>query len=184
MKFRIKKFDCERSFLIEISQTSKLHHLSPGEFIDAFLMDDQGKRKHIKGMVLADRRSFLFGQKVVRLHQSVFVSEEELYGMTLSNNEGVFRQYFSINGVRPIEPKKKTRSGFLGDFMSPMTGKVLSINVAEGQQVQKGDVLLVIEAMKMENRILSQGCGVVSQLSITHGSSITSGDKILTISEC
>ncbi len=60
----------------------------------------------------------------------------------------------------------------------PMTGTVLKIPVSVGQQVKKGDVLLVFEAMKMENEIFAPNDGVVSSVVVSTGETVDSG-KIL-----
>jgi biotin carboxyl carrier protein len=53
-----------------------------------------------------------------------------------------------------------------------MPGMVLSVSVAEGQQVQKGDPLLVLEAMKMENVIKSPGEGTVKSIAVKAGAAV------------
>ena len=50
---------------------------------------------------------------------------------------------------------------------SPMTGRVIEISVRVGDQVSEGDLLLVIESMKMENEVFSEHNGKVSQILIT-----------------
>jgi 3-methylcrotonyl-CoA carboxylase alpha subunit len=49
---------------------------------------------------------------------------------------------------------------------SPMPGKVIKINFGEGDTVKKGDVLLIVEAMKMENKIVSPRDGIVEKISV------------------
>lgn len=59
---------------------------------------------------------------------------------------------------------------------APMPGKILSINVSEGQKVKKGDVLFILEAMKMENEIMAPQDGVVVNITTTKGAQVSSGD--------
>ncbi len=61
------------------------------------------------------------------------------------------------------------------DIKAPMPGLVLSVSVAAGQAVQKGDPLLILEAMKMENVIKSPGAGVVKAVSIHQGQAVEKG---------
>lgn len=58
---------------------------------------------------------------------------------------------------------------------APMPGTILKVNVTNGQAVKKGDVLVVLEAMKMENEIMAPADGVVSSVSVTKGASVESG---------
>lgn len=64
---------------------------------------------------------------------------------------------------------------------SPLTGKILSIAVSEGQNVSKGDILLVIEAMKMENKIFAPTTGSVQNLSVEVNAAVNSGQDLLSI---
>lgn len=60
----------------------------------------------------------------------------------------------------------------VGDIIAPMPGKVLLINVKEGDKVVKGAVLMVIEAMKMENNILAPYDGVIDRILVKQGESV------------
>lgn len=65
---------------------------------------------------------------------------------------------------------------------APMPGTILSVNVTEGQTVKSGDVLMVLEAMKMENEIMAPKDGVVGSLSATAGAAVDTGALLCTIS--
>ncbi len=60
-------------------------------------------------------------------------------------------------------------------ILAPMPGTILAVNVANGQNVKKGDVLFILEAMKMENEIMAPHDGVIASVSITKGASVESG---------
>ena len=62
--------------------------------------------------------------------------------------------------------------------VSPMQGTVLKVEVTEGEQVEAGRVLCVVEAMKMENEIVAHRSGSVSQLSVSPGDAVASGQVI------
>ena len=64
--------------------------------------------------------------------------------------------------------------------VSPMPGTILKVNVSQGQAVKAGDVLLVLEAMKMENDIVAPVDGVLKQLLVQKGSTVDT-DQILAI---
>ncbi len=62
---------------------------------------------------------------------------------------------------------------------SPMPGTVTKINVSRGQEVKKGEVLLVIEAMKMENDIVAEGDGTIKSVKVTLGQNVIQGDILV-----
>ena len=63
----------------------------------------------------------------------------------------------------------------------PITGKVTQIEVKEGDDVSEGDVLCMIESMKMENPVLSPVSGKVSGINISVGQTAEAGDTLATI---
>ena len=67
----------------------------------------------------------------------------------------------------------------VNDIKAPMPGLVLSISVEEGSEVQKGDVVLVLEAMKMENSIKASGNGKVKNISIKKGDVVEKGQLLI-----
>ena len=64
---------------------------------------------------------------------------------------------------------------------SPMPGSILGINVSIGQAVKAGDVLMVLEAMKMENDITAPCDGTVKQLTVSKGSTVNTDDVLAVI---
>ena len=64
---------------------------------------------------------------------------------------------------------------------SPMPGNILKINVTQGQKVNEGDVLIVLEAMKMENEISATKSGTVAQISVTKGAVVETGTPLVVI---
>ena len=64
---------------------------------------------------------------------------------------------------------------------APMPGTILDVKVAQGQAVKKGDVLLILEAMKMENEILAPQDGTVAQVTVSKGASVNSGDALVVL---
>ena len=64
---------------------------------------------------------------------------------------------------------------------SPMPGIIKSIDVAVGDQINEGDTLLILEAMKMENPIVAPVGGKISEVSILQGQSVKGGDKLIVI---
>ena len=64
---------------------------------------------------------------------------------------------------------------------APMPGTILKVNVANGQAVKEGDLLVVLEAMKMENEIYAPKSGTVSQVVVSKGASVNTGDALVVI---
>ena len=75
-------------------------------------------------------------------------------------------------------------AGASGDAVkAPMQATIVKVAVEEGQQVVKGDLVVVLEAMKMEQPITAHKAGTVSGLSADVGATVTSGAVICTISD-
>lgn len=64
---------------------------------------------------------------------------------------------------------------------APMPGTVLEVKVAPGQAVNAGDVLLILEAMKMENEILAPNAGTVDTVQVAQGAAVNAGDVLVTL---
>jgi biotin carboxyl carrier protein len=64
---------------------------------------------------------------------------------------------------------------------SPMPGTILSVSVKQGDTVKKGQVLMVLEAMKMENEIVSPKNGVVLSVGVSAGASVNTGVALCVI---
>ena len=80
----------------------------------------------------------------------------------------------------PAAPKAAAPAG--GKVVkSPLPGVILSIDVKEGQAVKRGQKLAVLEAMKMENEILSEFDGTVSAIHVSKGDSVLEGANVVTI---
>jgi len=80
-------------------------------------------------------------------------------------------------------PAPKVQSGPVsGETISaPMPGTILDVKVSEGQSVKSGDILFILEAMKMENEIVSPKDGVVNKIHTSKSSNVNTGDALITI---
>lgn len=66
------------------------------------------------------------------------------------------------------------------NVVSPMPGTILSVNVSQGSSVSSGDVIVILEAMKMENEIVAPCAGTVKQLLVQKGSTVET-DSVLAV---
>ena len=64
---------------------------------------------------------------------------------------------------------------------APMPGTILKVNVTAGQAVKEGDILCVLEAMKMENDIMAPRAGTIAQVVVSKGSSVNTGDALVVL---
>lgn len=64
---------------------------------------------------------------------------------------------------------------------APLPGNIFAIKVKEGDAVKSGDVLIVIEAMKMENEVCAPSDGVVKQIAVSKGAMVATGDTLVVI---
>lgn len=80
-------------------------------------------------------------------------------------------------------PKAAAPAGAQGAVKvnAPMPGKILKVNVNAGAAVKKGDVLLVLEAMKMENEIKAPKDGTITSVNVNKGDAVESGTLLVTI---
>ena len=68
-----------------------------------------------------------------------------------------------------------------GAITAPMTGKILSVKVKRGDQVKAGQILCILEAMKMENEIAAPKAGTVREVYVSEGSSVSEGEPLFTV---
>ncbi|MEM3622559.1 MAG: biotin/lipoyl-containing protein [Candidatus Bathyarchaeia archaeon] len=83
--------------------------------------------------------------------------------------------------VTPITRTVELKPAMEGAVSAPMTGKILSIKVKKGEQVKAGQVLCILEAMKMENEITAPKSGTVQEILISEGSSVSEGEALFII---
>ena len=81
----------------------------------------------------------------------------------------------------PAAPAAVAVTGAGEAVSAPMPGTIVKVNVAQGQAVKAGDVLCVLEAMKMENDITAPKDGTVTQVVAAKGASVSTGDALVVI---
>jgi biotin carboxyl carrier protein len=83
-----------------------------------------------------------------------------------------------LTWISPL-PIGKSASESEGTLRSPMPGQVIKIVIEIGQQVKKGDILLILEAMKMEHRIKAPYDGIITALHYQVGQTVEAGVTLL-----
>lgn len=87
----------------------------------------------------------------------------------------------------PLEEKKKQETNKIvntngaKEVPSPIQGQVTNVKVKVGDKVKKGDVLVIIEAMKLENEVVSPFEGQIAQILVTKGQNVKAKEVIITI---
>ena len=83
----------------------------------------------------------------------------------------------------PVAAPKAAPAASAGSVVikAPMPGTIMKVNVAPGQAVKKGDVLCVLEAMKMENDICAPQDGTVASVNVQKGASVQGEDVLVTL---
>ena len=83
----------------------------------------------------------------------------------------------------PAAEKKPVTGGSAGSVKvsAPMPGTILKVVASVGDSVKRGDVLVILEAMKMENEIVAPSEGVVASVNVTKGTSVNAGDLLASL---
>jgi acetyl-CoA/propionyl-CoA carboxylase, biotin carboxylase, biotin carboxyl carrier protein len=113
-------------------------------------------------------------------------TRERLVAVELDGRRHEVRLHTTEPAWADLARRHKDRSKGLagaetGAVASPMQGTVLSVNVADGDPIQAGGLICVVEAMKMENEIVSHRDGIVSGLSVTPGRQVLHGQLICVV---
>ncbi len=78
-------------------------------------------------------------------------------------------------------PAPASSAPVAGAMSAPMPGTILDIKVTEGQAVKAGDILVILEAMKMENEIVAPSDGKIVKIHTSKGAAVSTGDALVTI---
>jgi len=113
---------------------------------------------------------------------------DKLYEVEVDQSEAMMVSVSdaSVSPAAPAAPTAQSAAPVsVGDgelVSSPLPGNIMEIKVAAGQSVKRGQVLVLIEAMKMENEVLAPRDGVVKQIIASKGALVETGAPLLTLS--
>ncbi len=118
--------------------------------------------------------------RVVVNGQAYQVEVEEIEEASQSHGSaGTLESRFRDHEARPEPPGFGTVEG--EQVVAPLPGVVLEVRVVEGEQVEAGQVLLVLEAMKMENEVVAPCAGRVAGIRVEAGTVVNVGDLLLAL---
>ena len=86
-----------------------------------------------------------------------------------------------VAAPKAAAPKAASAASGAVKVTSPMPGTILNVKVSVGQSVKKGDVICVLEAMKMENDIPAPQDGVIASINVQKGASVSAGDVLASL---
>ncbi len=116
------------------------------------------------------------GPRSIKVEGVVFETE-----VTISIRRQEKRFFDSASSAMPLKASATTESVKEDVVAAPMTGKVISIKIKKGDNVTKGQILCVIEAMKMENEIAASKAGSVKEVYVTEGAAVSEGQALFLI---
>jgi biotin carboxyl carrier protein len=129
-----------------------------------------------------DSQTMIF-QKVVTLRRQSISRLDGEPDVDLNLEIGTVPGTLLRAAIQPLIPGGERRGGQKGDRLqrirSPITGKVLKVLVEKGSKVEAQAPLLIIEAMKMENKVFAPSGGVVTAVKIREGDAVTAGCELL-----
>lgn len=80
----------------------------------------------------------------------------------------------------PVQKTALASTGGSKNITCPMPGSILRILVKPGDKVKKGDVLIILEAMKMENEIFASSDEIIASIDVKEGTTVNTGDVLVT----
>lgn len=125
------------------------------------------------------------GEIDIKLFDNSFLATigttEDASKITINDDEFLMSRIDLLEGEQSINGDDDTLSTSENHILSPIPGRIFKINMKEGDKVEKGDVVLIIDAMKMENNITSKKEGIVEKLMVELDQMIEAGTPLVEI---
>ena len=108
------------------------------------------------------------------------ISNEAMFHLDFLQEEGD-QLFLIINGMAyNVSKSESTTATPTKELKAPISGQIIDVSVTAGREVKRGDLLIILEAMKMENQIRSHLKGRIKEIKVKKGQSVKSGDALLT----
>lgn len=156
-------------------QGNKKHEFTVNERGDIFT----GRHLHDYLVEKDETDGFLLQNKSKRYHVELIERKGNKYQVEINGNSYFFEIETAISLKRKrIIAKKKGKDDAL-KVQAPMPGKILEVFVEEGSNIQKGEPILILEAMKMQNEILAESSGTIDKIHVKAESSVMKDDLLI-----
>lgn len=153
---------------------------TPGNYLVTIATADEEKSVEVNARELkAGSWSLLINHESF---QADCAAQDDLWSVNLQGSSYEHHLY-NARQMRRLASGGGAAGANAPELKSPMAGKVIQVLVEEGQSVEAGDKVMVIEAMKMENEIKAHRPGVVASISVAAGNAVEVGATLLTIED-
>ncbi len=145
--------------------------------------------KHADGSFLATIGEDRYQFNAIQLATGTWLIDHDGKRQTVHTSRDKDMRYVQVDGVQYQLEKSSGRrrtsgsSGATGDLKSEMPGQVIDVRVTEGDTVETGQVLVVLEAMKMEIRVTAPYDGTVAKLMVAKGDVVDRGQLLAEVTE-
>ena len=127
------------------------------------------------------------GESVADKQATKTASGSEVYTVNVNgqqyvvevNEGGDLTQIQPTNSASPAAVVPASSSRNVEPIKAPLAGNIVQVNVAPGEHVQQGDLVVILEAMKMETQVLASHAGVVDSVSVNSGDTVAVGDTLI-----
>jgi biotin carboxyl carrier protein len=156
----------------------KEFEIKQGKAADIFLVNDEEikidllKIKEGSFHVIQNYNSY--NVEVIRIH-----AEEKIAELRVNNNNYTVHLKDRYDELLHRLGMDAVAANKVNDLKAPMPGLVLTINVSEGQSVKKGDVLITLEAMKMENTLKAVADAIVKKVVVKKGVAVEKNEVLI-----
>lgn len=132
-------------------------------------------------VVTLNQKNFHVLHQQTSYHAEIVAADfvQKTYTVRINNNEYVVELTNALDQLIKDMGFEVGKAKVVNAIKAPMPGLILEINVSVGQEVQEGDNLLILEAMKMENSFDSPRAGVIKSIAITKGQAVEKGQLLI-----